>query len=311
MLSRINCKFWIDYYEIDVTIRFLRDGTDVNLPLLPNLPMRARLVAREMTRNLIACGNLMAVEGDDEEEFWENEFRRTIIQPEPGTMNGKKNWQVTLDNNVEFSAPIPRAGINLFRRREPKLKFYKNPFPRGKKSRRKRRKWKFPRAQPKLAERITQLVDPPKYPLWLGKLWTFFCILIALLCIAVTPCLRIDSGTVLSQVDLVIDLVEMMTEVKTRISNHKFSLLSTANRGRNNPFKCRDGDHHSFRSLGRFRKSSTHQIKDCIKPPSLFTQVPIYLIVNATYQFLSQMYCQAINSRTKLLFRYIDFQNVR
>ena len=32
----------------------------------------------------------MAVEGDDEEEFWENEFRRTIIQPEPGTMNGKK-----------------------------------------------------------------------------------------------------------------------------------------------------------------------------------------------------------------------------
>ena len=66
-----------------------RDGTDVNLPLLPNLPMRARLVAREMTRNLIACGNLMAVEGDDEEEFWENEFRRTIIPPDSGTMNGK------------------------------------------------------------------------------------------------------------------------------------------------------------------------------------------------------------------------------
>ena len=69
----------------------LRDGTDVNLPLLPNLPMRAKLVAREMTRNLIACGNLMAVEGDDEEEFWENEFRRTIIQPETGAMNGKLN----------------------------------------------------------------------------------------------------------------------------------------------------------------------------------------------------------------------------
>merc|ERR1712227_376810 len=42
--------------------------------------------------------------------------------------------------------------------------------------------------------RITQLVDPPKYPLWLGKLWTFFCVLIAVVCIAVIPCLRDDSA---------------------------------------------------------------------------------------------------------------------
>ena len=32
--------------------------------------------------------DMRPLEGDDEEEFWENEFRRTIIQPESGALNG-------------------------------------------------------------------------------------------------------------------------------------------------------------------------------------------------------------------------------
>jgi len=166
------------------------DGTDNNLPLLINLPMRVRLVMEEIMRNLIASGNLMSVEADDEEEFWENEFRKTIIrQPSP-------------------IAPPPRAGcrrpVGLFNRRKVRrqLQLYKrrrfSPFPSGlfqkqKRSRNTSKPVNAKRAEPKLARRITNMIDPPKYPVWVGECWTYLCMIMATVCIALSPAMRLKT----------------------------------------------------------------------------------------------------------------------
>merc|ERR1711892_85859 len=168
------------------------DGTDNNLPLLINLPMRTRLVMEEIMRNLIASGNLMSVEADDEDEFWENEFRKTIIrQPSSGV------------------APPPRAGcrrpIGLFNRRKLRrqLQVYKrrrfSPFPSGlfqQKGRRSNRKKAASgkRAEPKLAQRITNMIDPPKYPVWVGEFWTLLWLVMAILCVGLSPAMRLKPN---------------------------------------------------------------------------------------------------------------------
>lgn len=186
-----------------------RDGTDNNLPLLINLPMRVRLVMEEIMRNLIASGNLMSVEADDEDEFWENEFRKTIIRQEPTAAAGG-------GGGFGGVAPPPRAGcrrgpVGLFNRRKlkRKLQVYKrrrrfSPFPSGMFKKRKggrkgaRDKMRKPalnskRAEPKLAQRITNMIDPPKYPIWIGEFWFYLSMIIATLCIAVSPAMQMKT----------------------------------------------------------------------------------------------------------------------
>ena len=143
-------------------------------------------------RNLIASGNLMSVEADDEDEFWENEFRKTIIrQPSSGV------------------APPPRAGcrrpIGLFNRRKLRrqLQVYKrrrfSPFPsglfqqKGKRSNRKKPA-SGKRAEPKLAQRITNMIDPPKYPVWVGEFWTLLWLVMAILCVGLSPAMRLKPS---------------------------------------------------------------------------------------------------------------------
>ena len=158
-------------------------------------------------RNLIASGNLMSVEGDDEDEFWENEFRKTIIRQEPSSAAGGGGFGGV--------APPPRAGcrrpVGLFNRRKlkRKLQVYKrqrrfSPFPSGMFKKRKggrkgaRDKMRKPalnakRAEPKLAQRITNMIDPPKYPTWIGEIWFYLSMIIATLCIAVSPAMRMKT----------------------------------------------------------------------------------------------------------------------
>ena len=126
-------------------------------------------------RNLIACGNLLSVESDQEDEFWENDFRKTII------------------------APTPRARpISLFKQYRRKMQVYKNgpPFPSGLRRNKKSRKPRARQAQPKLAERITELIDPPRYPIWVGNFCANFWLLLGSLLIAISPCLRLKSGMI-------------------------------------------------------------------------------------------------------------------
>ena len=137
--------------------------------------MRVKIVMEEIMRNLIACGNLLSVESDQEDQFWENDFRKTII------------------------APTPRARpISLFKQFRRKMRVYKNgpPFPSSGGKKNSKGKPKLRQAQPKLAERITELIDPPRFPIWLGDFFANFWLLIGSLMIAITPCLRVESGLI-------------------------------------------------------------------------------------------------------------------
>ena len=83
------------------------NATKDNSPLMVNLPVRAKVVTEELIRKLVACANLLTVEGDAEEEFWETEFKKTVIK----------------------KAPIPSCRpISIFKQVKRKaIRLYKNP----------------------------------------------------------------------------------------------------------------------------------------------------------------------------------------
>ena len=83
------------------------NATKDNSPLMVNLPVRAKVVTEELIRKLVASANLLTVEGDAEEEFWETEFKKTAVR----------------------KAPLPSCRpISVFKQMKRKaIRLYKNP----------------------------------------------------------------------------------------------------------------------------------------------------------------------------------------
>ena len=83
------------------------NATKDNSPLMVNLPVRAKVVTEELIRKLVASANLLTVEGDAEEEFWETEFKKTVVR----------------------KAPLPSCRpISVFKQMKRKaIRLYKNP----------------------------------------------------------------------------------------------------------------------------------------------------------------------------------------
>ena len=142
-----------------------------SVPLLINLPIRAKVVMEEMCRNLIACGNLLTVEGDAEEEFWETEFQKS-----------KNRIPIPSARPLSLLGQVKRKIIRVASRSRRRLA-HPTLYPSGK----SKKKNKKSRQDPLLIDRVMKLTDFPKFPQIFSRIVTLFVILLFFAFLALAP----------------------------------------------------------------------------------------------------------------------------
>jgi len=175
------------------------NATKDNSPLMVNLPVRAKVVTEELIRKLVASANLLTVEGDAEEEFWETEFKKTAVKKAPlpscrpiSVFKQMKRKAIRLYKNPQKA--IAKKAAKALRKLRPVLN-YESLFmtnsirihhdgkifkPDGRRAEKKKEKNAIPwpsaagaskrnkgdgkNVSNALQGRMTQLMDPPMFP---------------------------------------------------------------------------------------------------------------------------------------------------
>jgi hypothetical protein len=176
------------------------NATKDNSPLMVNLPVRAKVVTEELIRKLVASANLLTVEGDAEEEFWETEFKKTALKKAPlpscrpiSVFKQMKRKAIRLYKNPQKAIAKKAAkALRKLRKAEKMKERNEMPWPSAAGAS-KRNKGDGKNVSNALQARMTQLMDPPMFSSILGTIILQGMVVMAVGLLAYAPLMQLTD----------------------------------------------------------------------------------------------------------------------